>query len=233
MTSRMSVDLVTDRVVSRLRSTAVSGAIPIASAVVGLAIGQLLGQEGSILPILFLGASVAALSGMAVVVIRGAGDVAAARPFSPASAFRRELDRSRRHGRSFALVRLPLSATSPAVAQAGAGGDGIAAATFGLLGTTLRVTDLAWVDGDSILVLLPESDLATAEGFVDRARLAAPDSIHGSAGIALFPTDGLTSGALLEATERNLIGERPQPMVAGPILADTGINEVAIDAAAV
>jgi len=139
------------------------------------------------------------------------------------AAFRRELDRARRHRRSFALVRLPLG-DAPHGAGSGRLGDGIAATTLRLLGTTLRITDSAWIQDGAAMVLLPESDRATAEAFLERARQAAPRRFGERAGIALFPDDGLTSGALFEAAERDMLGEPiPQPIaptLVAPVVAD-------------
>jgi uncharacterized membrane protein len=136
---------------------------------------------------------------------------------SGAEALRRELDRARRHRRTFAVIRLPIANQLRLLDDAT---DGIADATLRALGTMLRVTDWAWVHEDAILVILPEADRGTAAAFLDRARQVAPDRFSGPAGIALFPDDGVTSGALLDAAESDLLGrEMPRPMapsVAGP-----------------
>lgn len=129
---------------------------------------------------------------------------------SGAEALRRELDRARRHRRTFAVIRLPIANQLRLLDDAT---DGIADATLRALGTMLRVTDWAWVHEDAILVLLPEADRATAASFLDRARQVAPDRFSGPAGIALFPDDGVTSGALLDAAENDQLGrEMPRPM---------------------
>ena len=198
----------------RLRPLGLAAAIPIASAIVGGAIGQLLEDPGSAPAVAILALAVGILAVTAVVVARGAVLDRARPAFAPTNAFRRELDRARRHGRSFALVRLHLGAPSGGGRRHAAGGDGIAAGTVELLGTMLRITDLAWIEDDTIVVLLPESDRATAEAFLARGRVAAPAAFAGPAGIAMFPDDGLTSGALLDSSERHLVGEpRPQPML--------------------
>lgn len=136
---------------------------------------------------------------------------------SGAEALRRELDRARRHRRTFAIIRLPIVDQLRLLDDAT---DGIADATLRALGTMLRVTDWAWVHDGAVLVLLPEADRATAVAFLDRARVAAPERFAGPAGIALFPDDGVTSGALLDAAENDLLGrDLPTPMtrsVVGP-----------------
>ena len=129
-------------------------------------------------------------------------------------ALRSELDRARRHRRGFALVRLEL---------AGAGwdlpptpsSDGIAAVTLRLIGSSLRITDRAWLEDGDVILLLPESDRSTAEAFVDRLRSSAPARFTERQGVASFPDDGITSGALLDALDRMMRGTPvPSPIAA-------------------
>jgi hypothetical protein len=129
-------------------------------------------------------------------------------------AFRAELDRARRHRRTFAMARLELA--DPAVDRAAEGpsGDGIARATIELIGASLRITDRAWLEDGDAVILLPESDRATAEAFAERVSTAAPGRFTARTAFAVFPDDGLTSGALLDALERGLRGDaRPSPLV--------------------
>jgi hypothetical protein len=124
---------------------------------------------------------------------------------------RRELDRARRHRRSFALLRLRL--TDPALAESAltATDDD---AIMPLIRSALRITDRAWVDDSGIVILMPESDRVTGEGLADRIRASAPDRFDARVGIAAFPDDGLTSGALLDALDRDLEGNPvPSPIV--------------------
>jgi hypothetical protein len=174
--------------------------------------GYVAGQGG--LGLLALGL-LAVSGGLAVVVTRALAQEPAQRVLRLAGmdVFRRELDRSRRHRRSFALISLPFQETPTLWESDDPNGDGIAVTTLRLLGTALRITDAAWIQGDEILVLLPESDRATAEAFLARARAAAPDRFGDRAGIALFPDDGITSGALLDAARLGMRGEAiPQPL---------------------
>jgi hypothetical protein len=76
-----------------------------------------------------------------------------------------------------------------------------------LVGAALRITDLAWLDEDGLVILLPESDRSTADALADRIRAAAPDRFAEQVGIAAFPDDGLTSGALLDALDRDAHGQ--------------------------
>jgi len=129
---------------------------------------------------------------------------------SGAEALRRELDRARRHRRTFAIIRLPIAEQLRLLDDAT---DGVADATLRALGTMLRVNDWAWVHDGAVLVLLPEADRAMATAFLARARQVAPDRFSGAAGIALFPDDGVTSGALLDAAANDQLGrEMPRPM---------------------
>lgn len=142
------------------------------------------------------------------------------------SAFRVELDRARRHHRTFAMARLELRAPIGEDVPAGAE-DASATATVQLLGTALRITDHAWIEDRDVLVLMPESDRATAGSFVDRVRAAAPGHFTDRVGIAVFPDDGLTSGALLDALVRGMDGNPvPAPMVRTTV---GGLVESAID----
>ena len=92
--------------------------------------------------------------------------------------------------------------------------DGIARTTIRLIGSSLRITDHAWLEDGDVVILLPESDGATAAAFAERVRTAAPGRFTEQTGIAAFPDDGLTSEALLDALERRGRGaDLPSPMV--------------------
>ena len=128
-------------------------------------------------------------------------------------AFRAELDRARRHRRTFAMARLELATPADAVA-APDGPTGTDTATIQLIGASLRITDHAWLDDGDVVILLPESDRATAESFAERVRAIAPGRFTERTGIAAFPDDGLTSNALLDALERGMHGApMPSPIV--------------------
>jgi len=93
---------------------------------------------------------------------------------------RREIERSRRYGRSFALVRIGRISTRT-------------------LSGTLRAIDREWAADGATYVLLPEAVRAQAESLVTRLALEAPDVVGGcTVSVAAFPEDGLTSGALLK-----------------------------------
>ena len=93
---------------------------------------------------------------------------------------RREIARSRRFGRSFALVRIGrISGTR--------------------LAPSMRTIDREWVANGVTYVLLPECDRAAGESLVARLRRELSDVLAGCAvAVASFPEDGLTSGALLK-----------------------------------
>lgn len=94
-------------------------------------------------------------------------------------AVERELDRSRRYGRGFALLALP-SADQPEAVTA-----------------ELRSLDVAWQERGLLYVLLPESGRDAAAALLGRLAAIAPAlATREHAGIAVFPEDGLTSGAL-------------------------------------
>ncbi|HET7030620.1 MAG TPA: hypothetical protein VFI34_08920 [Candidatus Limnocylindrales bacterium] len=189
--------------------------LPVVATGAAVAAGWLAGSDGH--PAAWLALAVVAAAAT-LVTARALDHVrVAARSFRGAGlmAFRRELDRSRRHRRSFTLVRLTISGP---IADVPAGeADGIAESTIRLLGSALRITDSAWVQDGHLVVLLPESTKATARAFVERAFHAAPDRFGPGIGIAQFPDDGMTSGALLEAARRELLGQDvPRPISTAP-----------------
>ena len=182
--------------------------LTVLAALAGLATGRLFGQPGS--DVLVVG----------LIVVAGLCSIAAwitARPERDAltalglDAFRAELDRARRHRRTFAMARLELAAPADGVAAPDGPTD---TATIQLIGASLRITDHAWLDDGDVVILLPESDRATAESFAERIRAMAPGRFTERMGIAAFPDDGLTSNALLDALERGMHGApMPSPMV--------------------
>lgn len=130
--------------------------------------------------------------------------------------FRRELDRARRHRRPFALIRLGLHPERT-------GGEPVAPASgwpidgnngqIRVIGELLRITDRAWHDGDGVMILQPETDRASAEAFAGRLRSSVADGPATRISIAVFPDDGLTSGALIDSLNRAERGDPlPEPL---------------------
>jgi hypothetical protein len=115
--------------------------------------------------------------------------------------FRLELERSRRYGHSFFLARF-------ACGQADEGrferSDKVACAVRSLV----RTVDLVWAEGRNVYVLLPECDREMGEAALERMRRAlaefSSDEQKIETGWAVFPDDGLSGGALLDA----LCGDR-------------------------
>jgi hypothetical protein len=176
--------------------------------------GRLSADPGTVVPSLACGI-VAVLA-----ILAGLGALPAQRldalEWAGLDALRRELDRSRRHRRSFALLRLSLApgvATSAATSSDDADGQ-----MLSLVGASLRLTDRAWRDGNDVIVLLPEAGRATAADLAARLESLSPGRFAQRVGIAVFPEDGLTSGALVDALDRNSRGESVPhaiPRVAG------------------
>ena len=100
----------------------------------------------------------------------------------------RELERSRRYDRAFALVRVH--------AHGSGGTSGTAERAIRELESSLRTIDRVWTSGGDFVYLLPECDRAHANGFVKRLADAAGTEL--STTIACFPEDGLTGGLLIE-----------------------------------
>lgn len=104
--------------------------------------------------------------------------------------FRRELDRSRRFGRPFVLVRIPAHDED----RPNGSSDG----SLAMLPLMLRSIDHVWAMDGSMYLLLPESNGDVARDVLARLRSAMPDVLpEEGVEIALFPDDGLTTGALL------------------------------------
>jgi hypothetical protein len=117
----------------------------------------------------------------------------------------RELYRSRRYARSFALVRI-----SPAGDRHR--GSPPALAAF------LRLIDRAWTTDRETWVLLPEASVDDAQSFVDRIRADAPRLVAGRfVGWAGFPETALTLEGLLAATRARPDDPAANDGVAAPI----------------
>jgi hypothetical protein len=104
---------------------------------------------------------------------------------------RRELDRSRRFGHTFVLMRVPRTLPNRN------GGFDLVRTLRGLL----RSLDSVWATRKDAFVLLPEADREGAQALVTRlhAEFSAllPDDVR----FAAFPADGLTGAALIELLE--------------------------------
>jgi hypothetical protein len=97
-----------------------------------------------------------------------------------APALQAELERARRYGHAFTILRLPVD-----------GGRTLAEPSV-----HLRSTDLAWVDGDDLYVFVPELEGDAIEQLVHRLADSTGTPMREEAAIATFPTDGLTLAAL-------------------------------------
>jgi hypothetical protein len=113
--------------------------------------------------------------------------------------FRRELDRSRRYGHVFAVVVVPIGSNG-SNGHAGSNGHGhnpAAAATT--LRSLVRSVDTVWTAGRDAYVLLPEADRSAALAALARiTREPHGLALGDGAGLAVFPEDGVTGGALLD-----------------------------------
>ena len=100
--------------------------------------------------------------------------------------FHRELNRARRFDRPFGIVRY-VGVDRGVIAERQVR-DRVAASA--------RRIDRTWLDGGDLFMLLPESDAAAVESAVARAQYAAGAPLD-TAVTALFPANGITSGALI------------------------------------
>ena len=135
----------------------------------------------------------------------------------------RELDRSRRHGRPFVLIRVPLRANQAAERRRRKRRDApISTGGPDELEPVLRNTDLAWTTETDLYLLLPESDRPHGRICLDRLRRRAPELLDDSAArVVAFPDDGVTSGALLDllsGEKTEITAELPFFVPAGALL---------------
>jgi hypothetical protein len=106
----------------------------------------------------------------------------------PWTEFDRELERTRRTERPCALLwTRPSAASEPALAIAASIAD------------RLRAVDRVWVEDDQVFVLLPETTADGARAATTRITRSAEPLAGLSVRKAVFPDDGLTRDALLQA----------------------------------
>jgi hypothetical protein len=118
-----------------------------------------------------------------------------------------ELTRSRRYGRTFALVRVPSGAKTNARPTASIElGQAIS--------SLVRSVDRVWSDAESVYLLLPEGDQAMSEAMLTRLRQSLAELLSADEqdpiSVVVFPHDGVTRGALLNALERSVRTRRSQ-----------------------
>jgi hypothetical protein len=130
----------------------------------------------------------------------GVGSELVSERWSPAEELQLELDRSRRFGHHFALVCI---SSCREIEDRWAS---IRELAYGV-SSLLRRVDRVWIDGAGVYVLVPECDRTMVEALLDRlgerlSRLLGEDN-RSQVSSAVFPEDGLTSGALLNALSAN------------------------------
>src|SRR6187455_838286 len=104
--------------------------------------------------------------------------------------FRREIDRSRRHERPFAMISIPID---PDVEDA--------QVLPPLVANTVRSVDVVWEDGANIYVVMPETRREAAIQAMARIRSRLTSLGSRQFRIAVFPEDASTAGALLDVLE--------------------------------
>jgi diguanylate cyclase (GGDEF)-like protein len=124
-----------------------------------------------------------------------------------------EIVRHHRSGRGFALLMIDLDGFKLLNDRFGHGtGDEVLRDVARALERTVRAQDTAArIGGDEFCVLAPETDDQGTQRLVDRVLEAVGSvtvgiaTLRASAGLATFPLDGTTPGALLEAADQRLI----------------------------
>ncbi len=140
---------------------------------------------------------------------RRPGSELVSRRWSPSEELQSELDRSRRFGHHFALIRI---SSRREIENKWSSVRDLAYGVSSLL----RRVDRVWIDGTGVYLLLPECDRTMVEALLDRlheplSRLLG-ESGRSEVSSAVFPDDGMTSGALLGALTAN----RPAPTPVAP-----------------
>jgi hypothetical protein len=117
-------------------------------------------------------------------------------PRSSSEELQVELSRSRRFGHSFALVRIPCRVAAE-------GGWNLRRDLASALSSLVRRVDRVWSEGTSVYLLLPECNRTMVEAML--ARIGEPlskllsEEDRAAVSAAVFPDDGVTSGALYNA----------------------------------
>lgn len=166
------------------RVTLIAGVgIPLAT-IAGAVVATTVAPDG---PVTLVVLGLAALLTVVAVAFRGAASRGASAPPSDGwSALMIELERARRYERPLSVVRIGVRANP----------TGIAESLVDRVRSRIRKVDTAWLDEDSVYVLVPESGPASVADLV--AHLIDglgidPIDIRSAA----FPDDALTAGALI------------------------------------
>lgn len=127
-----------------------------------------------------------------------------------------EVARHTRGRGSFALLMLDLDGFKNVNDRFGhAAGDDLLRDVAAAMERSLRDQDtVARIGGDEFCVLAPETDLAGTRRL--RARIESAvgdvttgvDALHASSGVALFPDDGVSPNALLQAADQRLLNAK-------------------------
>ena len=135
--------------------------------------------------------------------------------YDPWQELARELDRARRYGRDFVLMKIPvrtsgIPARASAIMRVSRNRRRDATADYArAVSAVLRTVDRVWVHEGAVYALLPESDRSIAEALLLRLADEMPELLpEDGVRLAAFPADGLTSGALLEQLEREPVHAR-------------------------
>ena len=125
----------------------------------------------------------------------------------------RELERSRRHERPFAVIRLPAPGRDTNESAAWC------VNTIERLQPTIRQLDTIWASGGAVWLLMPESSNGEADQLLARiARIHHEARLAEAASVASFPVDAITGTGirrLLEERRAAPIGETLTPPAAG------------------
>jgi hypothetical protein len=157
-------------------------------------LGVLLGGVASVVVVPALRAAPAGIKGAAIDDV-GTGWVE----------FHRELARSRRFDRPFAILRFSVGRSPD---------QGVLVGLRNEIAAISRRIDRLWIDEDHILLLLPEATEAAAEAALARINVRVPAAVAVEPGLAMYPEHGITSGALIAAVYGSGQEDVPTPIAA-------------------
>jgi diguanylate cyclase (GGDEF)-like protein len=127
-----------------------------------------------------------------------------------------EIARHRRAGRSFALVMLDLDGFKQLNDRFGhAAGDDLLRDVAGALRRSMRAQDtVARFGGDEFCLLAPETDQRGTERLAAKVTQAVREvtvgmeTVGGSVGVAVFPTDGTSAVELMRVADEHLLAAK-------------------------
>jgi hypothetical protein len=154
-------------------------------------------EDPHIIRILPIALAVILLAALASPQVASAPKALAGEHTSGWERFGLELERSRRHARPLALLRLTRRR-----------GEGSAAIDLDEVEAQVRAVDVAWSDRRHVYILLPETDRPALSRAIARLAASLPEIAEAELRLAIYPDDGITSGALISRLDASAAAPR-------------------------